>query len=186
MILYSIVYFKYNVKKGVLVVLAFIMRHAIIYDMIQKQKTFLYLQIGAVEDILEHYKNVTMTVTALSEKYNVTPRTIQRLVKKHGIVRSIAEANKVTAKIKDYSSNRVADHLKVKRNFIKRSTRYKIIANQPFCTICGSKPEDGVRLEIDHIDDNPSNNDPHNLQVLCMFCNQGKTARYNKGTKLDK
>lgn len=127
-----------------------------------------------VEFILNHYKNVTMTVTDMAKKFNVTNRTIQRLVKKHGIVRTVAEANKVTAKLKDYSGHRVPDELKVKRNIIKRTIRYKLISEHPFCSTCGSRPEDGIRLEVDHIDNNPSNNNPSNLQVLCMFCNQGK------------
>lgn len=127
-----------------------------------------------VEFILNNYKNVTMTVTAMAKKFNVTNRTIQRLVKAHGLVRTVAEANKVTAKLKDYSKHRVPDHLKVKRNILKRSIRYELISKHPFCSTCGSRPQDGVRLEIDHIDNNPSNNNIDNLQVLCMFCNQGK------------
>lgn len=138
-------------------------------------KTFLYLRIGAKEDILNHYNNVTMTVTALAEKYGVTNRTIQRFVKTHGgNIRTVSEANKVTAKLKDYSGHRVPDELKIKRNIIKRTIRYALIKSHPYCTTCGSRPEDGIRLEVDHIDNNPSNNNPINLQVLCMFCNQGK------------
>ena len=138
-------------------------------------KTFLYLRIGAKEDILNHYNNVTMTVTALAEKWGVTPRTIQRFIKANGgNIRTVSEANKVTSKLKDYSGHRVPEHLKVKRNIIKRSLRYKLISEHPFCVVCASRSEDGIRLEIDHIDNNPSNNSLPNLQVLCMFCNQGK------------
>lgn len=157
-----------------------IVRHVILYDM-TPTKTFLYLQIGVEQDILNHYKNVTMTTEALANKYNVTPRTIQRLVKKHGLSRTVAEANKAIAHLKDYSSNRLTDDQKVKRISIKRTTRYAMIANHPYCATCGSKPSDGIRLEIDHIDNNPSNNTPINLQVLCMYCNQGKKIPYNKG-----
>lgn len=126
-----------------------------------------------VQFILKNYKDVTMTVTDMAKKFNVTPRTIQRLVKKHGVVRSIAEANKVTAKLKDYSTLRVPDHLKSKRNIIKKSLRYEIISNHPFCSTCGNTKEQ-CPLQVDHIDGNPSNNEISNLQVLCMICNQGK------------
>lgn len=140
----------------------------------KRTKPFLYNVIGAEEDIVNHYKNVTMKVEDLAKKYDVTVRTIQRIAKKYGVVRTVAEANKVTAKLKNYSSHRVPEHLKVKRNILKRSIRYELISKHPFCSTCGSRPQDGVRLEIDHIDNNPSNNNIDNLQVLCMFCNQGK------------
>lgn len=46
------------------------------------------------------------------------------------------------------------------------------------CECCGAKPEDGVRLNVDHI--KPRKKYPElalvliNLQVLCGSCNQGK------------
>lgn len=137
-------------------------------------KTFLYLQIGAKEDIINHYNNVTMKVEDLAKKYNVTPRTIQRFVKTHGgKIRTVAEANKVTAKLKNYNALRIPDHLKSKRNILKKSLRYEIISNHPFCSTCGNTKEQ-CPLQIDHIDGNPSNNELINLQVLCILCNQGK------------
>jgi hypothetical protein len=126
-----------------------------------------------VEFILNNYKNVTMTVTDMAKKFNVTPRTIQRLVKKHGIVRTIEQANKVTAKLKNYDALRIPDHLKSKRNILKKSLRFKLISEHPFCSTCGNTKEQ-CPLQVDHIDGNPSNNELTNLQVLCMLCNQGK------------
>lgn len=129
-----------------------------------------------VEFILKNYKNATMTVENMAKKFNVTTRTIQRLVKKHGLSRTVAEANKVTAKLKDYSSLKVPEHLKAKRIILKQSVRYAIIAAHPYCSTCGRRPsaEDNVALEVDHIDNNAQNNDKSNLQVLCRECNRGK------------
>ena len=138
------------------------------------KKTFLYNQIGAEEDIINHYVNVTMKVEDLAKKYNVTVRTIQRIAKKHGVVRTVAEANKVTAKFKNYEGHKVPDHLKVKRKTLKKSIRYKMLTEHPFCKQCRRTLEEGYRLEIDHIDNNPANNNLTNLQVLCRECNQGK------------
>lgn len=136
-------------------------------------KTFLYNRVGAVEDIIEQYKNVTMTVTDIAKKYNVTPRSIQRLLKKHGVVRTIAEANKVTARLKNYDALKVPDYLKVKRHHLTRKQRYEILQANPRCATCGATKENAY-LQIDHKDGNPSNNKTHNLQVLCILCNQGK------------
>lgn len=160
------------------------MRHDIIYDMetietyttvtpTKVYRTFLYNKVGAVEDILNHYKNVTMTVTDLAIKWGTTPRSIQRLVKQHGIVRTVAEANKATSHLKDYSALRIPDHLKAKRIILKQSVRYAILSAQPWCTVCGRRPHE-VALQVDHIDGDATHNDKSNLQVLCINCNQGK------------
>jgi Mor family transcriptional regulator len=57
---------------------------------------------GAKEDILNHYKNVTMTVENLAKKYKVTTRTIQRLIKKFRLTRTLTKANHVTVRLKTY------------------------------------------------------------------------------------
>jgi ferredoxin len=127
-----------------------------------------------IEDIINKYINVTCTVTQMAKDYGVTPRSIQRQLKNNGVtMRSISQANKVTAKLKDYSSLRVPEHLKVKRKHIKSSLRYKIISEHPFCVVCGNTAS-VCPLCIDHVDGNPSNNILSNLQVLCILCNQGK------------
>ncbi len=43
------------------------------------------------------------------------------------------------------------------------------------CSSCGST--EIHRLEVDHIDGNPNNNDKDNLQVLCSDCHKAKTKR---------
>lgn len=139
-------------------------------------KTFLYLRLGAEEDICNHYKNVTMTVENLAKKYNVTSRTIQRIVKKYNLSRTVAEANKATVHLKDYSKHRVPDHLKAKRVILPKMVRYNLISNNPFCSACGDRPSltSTTILEVDHIDGNATNNTLNNLQVLCRDCNRGK------------
>lgn len=148
-------------------------RHATICDMIDTQIPLAY-QKEALEDIIKSYADVSMTVTDIAKKYNVTVRTIQRLVKKHGVIRTVSEANKVTAKLKDYSGHRVAVHLRKKRKSLSPKLRYQMIKDQPYCSICHNDSKD-FRLEIDHIDENPFNNERSNLQVLCKLCNSGKS-----------
>lgn len=42
------------------------------------------------------------------------------------------------------------------------------------CCRCDFVPEDICQLEVDHIDGNPRNNDPFNLQTLCATCHRLK------------
>ena len=114
-----------------------------------------------------------MTVTEIAKKYGVATRSIQRLLKANGCIRTVAEANKVTAKLKNYDALRIPDELKSKRKTIPYKLRYKVLANHPYCKLCGNTAED-CTLHIDHVDGNPSNNVESNLQVLCIYCNTGK------------
>lgn len=122
--------------------------------------------------IIEMYKSGNYLTEQIAKEFNVNRRTIQRIVKKHGEIRTQSESNKLMAKYKAYYKK--PEHLKFKRKQITSKLRYQIIRDHPFCATCGSKPLDGVRLEVDHIDNNPSNNNTNNLQVLCCQCNIGK------------
>lgn len=64
--------------------------------------------------------------------------------------------------------------------------RYFLVSNPYECTICHisewiDKP---ISLHLDHIDGNPSNNNPNNLRLLCPNCHS-QTPFYgakNKGS----
>lgn len=43
---------------------------------------------------------------------------------------------------------------------------------------CTTTIVDDYLLDVDHIDGNPSNNDPSNLQTLCACCHRVKTRMY--------
>ena len=130
---------------------------------------------GALEFIKDNVQNTTMTVFNLAKKYNVSTRTVQRLLVKYKLNRTVAEANKITVKLKDYSALRKPEYLKARRNKLPFGLRYKMIYEHPFCTLCHTKSDD-IPLQIDHIDNNSSNNKQDNLQVLCIDCNQGKKS----------
>lgn len=62
-----------------------------------------------------------------------------------------------------------------KRKTIPIKLRYKVMNKYKFrCCKCGATAKED-RIQIDHIDDNPSNNNINNLQVLCETCNKGKS-----------
>lgn len=118
------------------------------------------------------YKSGQYTTEQIAKRFEIAPRTVQRIAKRTGVLRSLSESNKLVAPLKHYYKK--PEHLKVKRKQLPNKLRYKMITEQPYCLTCGSTVAEGIRLEIDHIDNNPSNNDPSNLQVLCNLCNRGK------------
>ena len=64
-------------------------------------------------------------------------------------------------------------------NCRKTGQRYK----KDHCERCGFVAEDSVQLDVDHIDNNPSNNDTLNLQTLCANCHRLKTKLNNDWKK---
>lgn len=125
------------------------------------------------KSIAQMYDSGKFTVEYIAKTYNIGVRQVQRIAKKHGVIRTIAEANKMAAPLKHY--RKVPIELRVKRKGLTQKVRYQVIISHPYCTLCGMRPDDGIRLEVDRIDNNPSNNDLANLQVLCASCNTGKS-----------
>jgi 5-methylcytosine-specific restriction endonuclease McrA len=123
--------------------------------------------------VVQMYKTGKYTTESIAKNYDISVRYVQRLAKRAGVIRTQAEANKLVAPLKHY--HHVPIEFKVKRKHLTRRKRYELIAAQPYCTTCGLTVKDGIRLEIDHIDEDPSNNEDANLQVLCGLCNQGKS-----------
>lgn len=121
--------------------------------------------------IVQEYLTLPTTVEKIAAKYSITARQLQRIIKERGFSRTIAEANKLSAKYKNYEGHK-SPH-KVVRKTLPRNLRYKMISEHPYCSTCGSFPNQ-CPLQIDHIDGNSRNNDLSNLQVLCMDCNYGK------------
>jgi hypothetical protein len=119
------------------------------------------------------YKSGLYTTEFLANEYSLSTKQIQRIAKKQGVIRTQAEANRVAAPLKNYYHK--PDHLKVRRKQLPNALRLHLIRSQPYCTECGGAVKDGLRLEIDHIDENPMNNLLDNLQVLCNLCNTGKS-----------
>ena len=122
------------------------------------------------------YKSGNFTTEQVAKNYGISVRQVQRIAKKYGVIRSLAESNKLMAKHKNYKT--IPLEFRVKRKQLSLRTRYDLLTIQPYCTLCGKRAEDGVRLEIDHIDNDPMNNTNDNLQVLCALCNTGKSHSY--------
>jgi hypothetical protein len=101
-----------------------------------------------------------------------TVRSIQRRVKQAGIVRTVGDSfrNAVArGRVKwAYKEN------KKHRTHLSPKLRYLILTRDEFkCLTCGATAQTS-NLEIDHINNNPSDNREENLQTLCHDCNFGR------------
>lgn len=119
--------------------------------------------------IISFYKSKQYTTEKIAGEFGITTRQVQRIVKAAGVVRTIAESNRAMAPLKDYK--KLPEHLKKKRKTVPLKLRYKLLSEAIGCAVCG----DDNLLQIDHIDEDPTNNEENNLQVLCRDCNVGKS-----------
>lgn len=125
-------------------------------------------------DAMAHYLAYDMSIKDIAKKYGVTTRTIQRWAGDMGIVRELRTAQSLSSLYRDYASVSRKLKLGIVRTPLPAGVRARMLEEHPYCAMCGATTADGVRLEIDHIDNDPSNHDPDNLQVLCSHCNIGK------------
>lgn len=123
--------------------------------------------------VIALYKTGEYTTEQIARNYSISPRQVQRIAKQYGVIRTLAEGNRTAAPHKHY--HKLPKELKVQRKHLTRKKRYSVISGHPYCVNCGMRPDDGARLEVDHIDNNPTNNEDSNLQVLCQPCNIGKS-----------
>ena len=61
-----------------------------------------------------------------------------------------------------------------------------MINEQPLCALCDAMGRFRVGNEVDHIDNDASNNLRSNLQNLCRPCHSAKTRRDQSGSKFVK
>src|SRR6266704_3516431 len=72
---------------------------------------------------------------------------------------------------------------KKKRVEIPRAIEAEVlVASDRTCCVCRVK---GKSIQIHHIDDNPANNDPKNLAVLCLECHNDTQIWGGFGRKLN-
>lgn len=134
-----------------------------------------------IERALNHYEAYDMSVKDIASMAGVNVRTVQRWAAKAGIVRDLRTAQGMSAKYRDYGKVSEKQKLHIpKRKPIPPSLRFKILESHPYCAVCGATAGPGVYLDIDHINNDPSDNDPKNLQVLCHSCNIGKFHVYRR------
>lgn len=103
----------------------------------------------------------------------ISTRQIQRIATAYGAIRSGPDAfrNAILRGRVPYDKLRTG---KKPRHTINAGLRWRILERDNFkCQACGNT---GVEcpLNIDHIDQIPTNNSPENLRTLCRDCNIGR------------
>lgn len=113
---------------------------------------------------------------SLGIKYNISERQVQRIVRAAGVIRTQSESYILAIKQGRKTYSRLPPHLKKKRKHITDKMRYFIFQRDKFrCVLCGATAKECLRLEVDHIDENPTHNEELNLRILCNRCNCGKS-----------
>ena len=120
------------------------------------------------------YESGNYTTVQLSKIYGISVRQVQRIAGMQGVVRTASESNKLISPLKNYK--KVPIELRAKRKQLLQRVRYSMIVDHPYCSLCGLTVTDGIKLEIDHIDNDATNNAASNLRVLCHRCNVGKSG----------
>lgn len=62
-----------------------------------------------------------------------------------------------------------------------RQIRMAVLAREPLCRACAAEGRAVPARDVDHIDGDAHNNDPSNLQPLCIRHHSRKTATENGG-----
>lgn len=92
---------------------------------------------------------------------------------------SFLRENKVVVCLAESLAEEKSEKIKHLREAISPKLRVEILMrDNSRCALCGTTAK-RARMEIDHIIpvSKGGTNDPTNLQVLCVTCNQGKGAR---------
>ena len=124
--------------------------------------------------IINRYKNGEHA-QLLADEYGISARQIQRILNDAGVIRTRSESFILAIEQGRMIYHKKPEHLKAKRKRLSDKVRYDILQCDGFkCVLCGATASDGIRLEIDHIDNDATNNCNDNLQTLCQRCNSGK------------
>jgi len=106
----------------------------------------------------------------------ITTRQMQRILKQLGVMRTQRDSYILAIKSGRMKYKKLSPEQLKARKTVQSKLRFLVFKRDGFkCKICGSTATEALRLEVDHIDENPTNNAIENLQTLCDRCNKGKS-----------
>lgn len=110
-------------------------------------------------------------------KESISPRSIQRILKRRGEIRTNSEARALLES--QGRGNHPYKKFKIRRKGLPRGLRGKLLEEAGYkCALCGCGPSThkGLYLEVDHIIPvcRGGKNTPENLRILCQECNDDK------------
>jgi 5-methylcytosine-specific restriction endonuclease McrA len=120
-----------------------------------------------------------MSCQEIKDKYNLdcNVKTIQRIVKKMGIIRPCPEAFRLACKRGRVNWEHLKKSIKAGsfRKTFGKKMRFTVLERDGFrCVFCGATSKD-VYLQVDHIvpPEYGGKNELGNLRTVCGDCNQG-------------
>lgn len=115
-------------------------------------------------------------------RIKVSARNVSDYVKKAGAIRTYQQAKINAINTGRMVYTKMTPEEKKKRKQINPATRMIVLErDNRRCQICGATAADGYRLELHHINFDPTDNYPCNLQTLCNQCHKGLHAVNNNG-----
>lgn len=134
------------------------------------------------KNIIKLYIEAETTTEKIAQQFGISSRQVCRIAKEAGVIRTQAESARAMAHLKNYKRNKLGH----KRIQLSTALRYRLIAEHPYCEICGARAGADRRLEVDHRDGDRANNSLDNLRVLCDLCNKGSYWLKRENGELDK
>ncbi len=134
----------------------------------------------AKQKIHELYTQKQLSAREIVETLGITIsiRQIQRILKQDGLIRTPGDAFRLAVTQGKVTYYHKPEHLKAKRKTFSMKQRYRIFTRDHFtCQACGMTPKEGIRIEIDHKNEDATDNRDENLQAFCNLCNTGKSRQ---------
>ena len=148
--------------------------------------------------LIKNYEDITsflvdMYVSGLScnaiadklwqeHQLKVSSRNISDHVKKAGVIRTYQQAKVNAIKTGRMVYTKMSEEDRAKRKQVGFLTRMSIFQRDNFhCTLCGTTPTPGNRIEIHHKNFDETDNYQCNLQTVCYLCHKGLHAVQNNG-----
>lgn len=100
------------------------------------------------EQIKEMYLSKEILTQDIAKKFDISPKQVQRIMRKFGVVRTNKESNLIMADKKNYKNMRVPKHILEIRKDQSADVRKMYLNNFPQCNRCGIRRFKGVRLEL--------------------------------------
>jgi hypothetical protein len=116
-----------------------------------------------VQGIVDMHSAGLHTTGQVADHFNVSTRMVQKLATRAGVIRTAKQSWWLSRTNGRWDYRRSLPAEKKVRKPISPRLHHAIISGHPYCALCGNQASETIRLEVDHIDKNPSNSDRPNL-----------------------
>lgn len=140
-------------------------------------------------EIIKMYEELKLTCTEIGDKYNLYPGAVRTFLHKNGVKirpKALHKGMVPWNKGKSIGFKKITHDKFNKGELSNRRVIYRILTERDGnkCSVCGiinwnNKP---IRLWVDHIDGNPTNNMPYNFRLICPNCDS-QSATYSNRNK---